>query len=303
MILVCGGTGMLGSRVATRLRTDGHQVRALVRPSTDAGALEAIGADVVRGDIRDRASLDAAVAGATAVVSTVNTVARVMGGEAGLTIRDVDERGHLDLIEAAEAAGAERFVFLSFVRSILDSGTPFARAKLAVEERLRQSSMRAIVVRPEMFQEVWLTELVQFDWQGGTVTIFGKGRTPHRYISVDDVAALVVHLLGADDPPPVVEVSGPEAMTRIEAAEAYERATGRPIKRRHVPRLGLMIGSTVLRPFKPVLSSIMGQALASDRAPSAADDAPLRAFGIDPIPVSRYIAEAAAAHRDSAPAS
>ncbi|MGI8659041.1 MAG: hypothetical protein ACR2K4_09815, partial [Candidatus Limnocylindria bacterium] len=103
-----------------------------------------------------------------------------------------------------------------------------------------------------------------------TATAFGKGRTPHRYIAVDDVAAVIVHVLEADDPPAILEIAGPEAMTRVEAAKAYEGATGRPIKRSHVPRAGLAVGSAVLRPFKPVLSSIMGQALASDRTPSTA---------------------------------
>ncbi|MGI8657520.1 MAG: hypothetical protein ACR2K4_01955, partial [Candidatus Limnocylindria bacterium] len=70
-------------------------------------------------------------------------------------------------------------------------------------------------------------------------------------------------------------------------------------KRSHVPRAGLAVGSAVLRPFKPVLSSIMGQALASDRTPSTADDAFLREMGIDPQPASRYIADAVAAHRGS----
>ncbi|MGI8659042.1 MAG: SDR family oxidoreductase [Candidatus Limnocylindria bacterium] len=57
MILVCGGTGMLGSRVAARLRQHDHPVRALVRPASDASQLEAIGAEVVGGDVRDRDSL------------------------------------------------------------------------------------------------------------------------------------------------------------------------------------------------------------------------------------------------------
>jgi len=300
MILVCGATGMLGSRVAAALREQGQPVRALVRPATDASTLEDIGVEVVRGDIRDRSSLEGAVAGVTMIVSTVNTVARVMAGESGLTMRDVDERGHFDLIDVAEAAGVERFVFLSFAGPILAAGSAFARAKLAVEDRLHRSALREVIVRPEMFQEVWLTELVQFDWKGGKVTIFGKGRTPHRYVSVDDVAGLIVHLLRAEDPPAVIEVGGPEALTRLEAVEAYERALGREIKRSHVPRAGLMVGSAVLRPFKPVLSSIMGQALASDRTPSVADDGPLRAFGIDPRPASRYIAETAAHHSSAA---
>ncbi|MBA4170869.1 MAG: NAD(P)H-binding protein, partial [Chloroflexi bacterium] len=124
---------MLGSRIVELLRSEGLPVRALVRPSTDAAALEAAGVEIARGDLRDRDSLRAAVQGISSIVSTANTVARVMGGERGLTIGDVDDEGHASLIEEADAAGVKRFVFLSFADEILDSGTPFARAKRATE--------------------------------------------------------------------------------------------------------------------------------------------------------------------------
>jgi len=156
-------------------------------------------------------------------------------------------------------------VFISFLQQILDSGTPFAKAKLATEQRLRDSSMREVVVRSDMFQEIWLSSLVQFDWPAGKVTIFGKGDAKHRYVATDDVAEAMVRVLMAGDPPRLLEFGGPEALTRREAVEAFERELGRPIKRRHVPRPALAFGSRLLRPVKPVLASVMGQALAADR--------------------------------------
>ena len=301
MILVCGATGMLGSRIVTLLRRREHPVRALVRPNTDASALEADGVEIARGDLRDPDSLRAALTGVDTVISTANTIARVMAGERGLTIRDVDDRGHADLIAAAEAAGVQRFIFLSFQDKILDSGTPFARAKLANEERLTRSAMHSVVLKPDMFQEVWLTDLVQFDWKGGKVTIFGKGETPHRYVAVDDVAQAAVRMVETEEPPTVLEFGGPEALTRLQAADAFERAAGRPIKRGHVPRPALRVGSVVLKPFRPVLASIMGQALAADRHPATATDAPLRELGIEPRSASDYIAQAVAESRAEQP--
>lgn len=303
MILVCGATGMLGMRIVTRLRERGHPVRALVRPATDATALETMGVEIIRGDLRDHPSLAPAVEGATAVVSTVNTIARVMEGERSLKIGDVDERGHAALIDAAERAGVQRFVFLSFLDAVLRSGTPFSRAKIATERRLRSSPIREVVVKPDMFQEVWLTELVQFDWMSGKVTIMGKGRAAHRYVAVDDVAAVVVHALLAEDPPATIEFGGPEAMTRVQAAEAFERATGRAIKRSHVPRAALRIGSIVLRPVHPVMASLMGQSLVTDSQDSSVTDEAIRELGITPRPASRYITETVSAGDQTTPAS
>ena len=58
-----------------------------------------------------------------------------------------------------------------------------------------------------------------------------------------------------------------------------------------------------MRPFKPVMASLMGQALVADREPSTATDAPLRELGIDPRSASAFIAEAVTEYRaENAPA-
>jgi uncharacterized protein YbjT (DUF2867 family) len=294
MILLCGGTGLLGSRIARRLAERSPGFRALVRPGTDASELERLGADVVRGDLRDAATLPAAVAGVQTVITTANAISRVLGGKTDLTLRDVDERGNANLVRAADEAGVERFVFLSFSAAILAAGTPFGNAKLATEQRLRDSSMREVIVRPDAYQEVWLSPIVQFDWANRSVTIFGKGDAPIAYVAVDDVAEAVVRLAVAPDPPRVVEFGGPEILTRNQTADAFEEALGAPIKRRHVPRVALRVGAFALRPFKPALASVMGQALRADLVETAPSDAPLRELGIEPRPVSAYISQAVA---------
>jgi NADH dehydrogenase len=297
MILLCGGTGLLGFAIAERLAREGVAFRALVRPGTSPARLEALGAEIVRGDMRAAPSLAAAMDGVDTVISTANAIGRVLAGGTDLTIRAVDEVGNGNLVTAAEAAGVQRFVFLSFPEHILSASTPFADAKRGTEARLKGSDMREVIVRPDMYQEIWLSPLVQFDWPHRSVTIFGKGESRHAYVAVDDVADAVVHWSQTADPPRVVEFGGPEPLTRKQAADAFERALGEPIKRRHVPRVALRIGSTVLRPVKPALASVMGQALAADVADSPVDDEPLRAIGLDPRPASRYIDEVVRASR------
>jgi uncharacterized protein YbjT (DUF2867 family) len=94
-----------------------------------------------------------------------------------------------------------------------------------------------------MFHEIWLTSLVGLDWEAGKAQIFGKGETPNAYVAIDDVAEATVRLALADDPPREFLAGGPEALTRKEVVEWFERATGRPIKRRHIPRAMLRVGS------------------------------------------------------------
>jgi uncharacterized protein YbjT (DUF2867 family) len=291
MILMCGATGDLGGRVAVRLLERGASVRALVRPSSDASALEERGAEVVRGDFRDPGSLERAVAGVETIVSGVTVIRRMLaGGGRRDGFRAVDRDGHLALIAAAERAGVSRFVFVSAAGIEGVRHTPLGKAKIVVEERLRRSPLREVIVRPDAFQEVWLGPVVQLDWPNGKLTIYGRGDASTPYVATDDVAEAVVALTLADDPPRFVEFGGPEALTRKEVADLIERAAGRPMKRRHVPRAALAAGSRVLGPIKPELASVMGLSLNLDDG-ARWDDGALRDLGIAPRPASEYIAD------------
>ena len=113
MILVVGATGSLGGRIVRGLLEQGRDVRVFVRrdsPSEQMAqqglahtvqSLIDAGAQPVWGDLKDRASIEAAVAGVDTVISTANAVKR--GGED--TLETVDLQGTLDLIDAWFAGG------------------------------------------------------------------------------------------------------------------------------------------------------------------------------------------------------
>lgn len=297
MFLVVGATGELGGRIARLLAAEGRPVRALVRPATDATALESAGMEVVRGDLTDRTSLAPALAGVDTVVTTANAIGRILAGARDLTIHAVDGRGTLDLISAAEQAGVTRFVFVSAagLGDELARMAPLMAAKWAAEKALTASAMRPVLVRPDMFQEVWLAPATGIDPAAGKALIYGRGQTAQRYVATDDVAALCAHLAVAADPPRMVEFGGPEALTRMEVVALFDAALGRPLKVRHVPRAALSVGHRALARAKPEIASLMGMALNADLHPATWDDQPLRAAGIDPRPASAFIASAAPA--------
>ena len=110
MDLVVGATGMLGREVCHLLRQRGRSVRALARESSDPAAvdrLRRLGAEIVLGDLKDRASIEAACHGVDTVITTASST---LSRQPGDSIATVDRQGQLDLIAAAEAASQQRRV-------------------------------------------------------------------------------------------------------------------------------------------------------------------------------------------------
>ena len=239
MLLVVGATGVLGSEICRRLREGGRPVRALGRPSADPAkvdALREIGAAIVEGDLRDRASLDRACAGATAVLSTAATTsARLPDDSIGATDRD----GAMQLVDAARAAGVGRLVYVSFTGN-MEIPSPFRDAKRDVERHLRESGVPYTILRPSVFMEVWLSPAAGFDYAGGTARLLGDGDRPVSWVSVHDVAAFAADCV--DDPAAenrVIELGGPEALTAAEVVRTFEVVSGRPFAVTHVPEAAL----------------------------------------------------------------
>ena len=293
MILVVGGTGELGGRVVRLLRERGQRVRCLVRPGSDDSELRRQDVDVVRGDLTDPESLPAACEDADVVVATATAIARRLAGARHPTIREVDEVGMAALVGAAETAGVERFVYVSYAGADAGLGMPLERAKKATEQRLRTSPMRAVVVRPDAFQEIHLAPVGRFDIAQGKVAVFGTGDARRRWVSVDDVAELLAAVALEPDPPDVVEFGGPEALSRNEAIALAERLTGRHIKRQRLPRPVARLGMRLLARPNDALASVFGTGLLQDLGESRYDDEPLRQRGITAKPASQFIREQA----------
>jgi uncharacterized protein YbjT (DUF2867 family) len=286
--LVVGATGELGGSVVRRLRERGATVRALVRPSSDAAELEALGVEIVRGDLLDPASLALACRDVETVVCTATAIARLLAGAGGPSLPDVDDRGVGNLVAAAETAGVERFVYVSYLGVDAGIGFPLERAKAANEDRLRRARLHEVIVRPDAFQDVHLAPLGRFDVVGGKVEILGRGDSKRRWVARDDIAALVTALALEKDPPRLVEVGGPDALSKNEAADLAQTTGGSDIKRRHMPRVAVRVGSRLMARKKPELATVFGLGLLMDLHETHVDDAPLRERGIEPQPVAAH---------------
>lgn len=291
MVLVVGSTGFLGSDIVRRLASSGKQVRALVRPTSDPAKraqLEASGAMMVEGDLKDKPSLLRACAGADTVISTASATLSRADGD---SLDTVDRQGQLNLVEAAEEARVRHFIYVS-VSGNMAEAFPLNDAKRAVEKRVREGRATYTIVRPSFFMEVWLSPILGFDPAGGHVRIYGTGDQPISMISVTDVAA---YIGGCVDNRAVenqtIELGGPEAISYNAIVAQFEKALGRSIAREHVPEATLeQQFAAASDPMEKTFAALMLSAARGD----VIDVRPaLQKVPIELTPVSAFVARTA----------
>lgn len=148
-VTIVGGHGQIALLLARRLSAAGNTVRGTVRSPDHVADLAAAGAEAVLVDLEDPAGdLGAAVAGADAVVFAAGA-----GPNSGPERkRTVDLGGALKLIDAALAAGVERYVMVSTVGTeragVAGAMGPYLEAKLKADEALAKSGLAFTIVRP-----------------------------------------------------------------------------------------------------------------------------------------------------------
>lgn len=138
-ILAVGAGGKFAGLVLPELAKRGARVRGLIRDPAEADSVKEHGAaEVAVGDLRDRASLDAALQGVGAVfyIAPVNMPEEVKVGQG--------------VVDAAKQAGVRRFVFSALIHPVLGA-LPHHIAKAGVEEAILASDMEYAFLQPTTF--------------------------------------------------------------------------------------------------------------------------------------------------------
>lgn len=246
MVLVAGGTGRLGSRVCVTLLAEQTRVRVLTRTPGKAAELDRLGADVMVGDLRDRASL----ARACQDVQYVVAAAHAADGHGHDNPRSVDDAGNRSLIDAALAQRVKHFVFVSAAGADPTHPLESYRIKFAIEAHLQASGLSYTVLRPTAFMEPWAGMIGGPIVRRGRALIFGRGDRPINLMALDDVAHFVlVALFNPDARNRVITIGGPQNLTAIEMVETFERISGQRGRRTLVPLRLLRLLCALTTPF------------------------------------------------------
>jgi NADH dehydrogenase len=216
-VVVFGGAGFLGRRLVHHLTAAGMTVRVAVRhPDPARIALRAMGFDrvtVVPADVRDQASVAAAIAGADAVVNTVSAYVE----KSVVTFEAVHVQGADTVAREAVAAGVARLVLVSGIGADPDSSSPYIRARGRGELMVQQAFPGATIVRPgAMFGpgDALFSTLAELARLLPALPLIGGGHTRLQPVFVEDVAEAVARIL--TDPATVgriYELAGPGVYT------------------------------------------------------------------------------------------
>ncbi|MGV9293021.1 NmrA/HSCARG family protein [Amycolatopsis sp. NPDC003676] len=237
-VLVTGATGAQGGATARGLLAAGQRVRALVRDpdASAAQALEAAGAELVRGDLGDRASLDVAVKGADGVFSVQPTLG-YPGTPPDFTLDDELRYGR-NIADAAAAAGVRTFVYASVASADAPHGITRWQTKSALERYARDLGLPVTALRPVRFMENQIHP--QLGVRDGVLTDVFLPETPVQLIAAADIGAFatLAFTRPAEYAGRTIELAGDE-LTMPRIAQAIARATGEPVAYRPIPREAL----------------------------------------------------------------
>lgn len=233
-VLVAGATGFLGSEICRQLIAKNKHVKGLVRITSDSdkvAQLNELGVETINGDLKIMKSLENALHGVSAIISTVSST---LSRQEGDTIQTVDDEGQINLINAAIAAGVSQFIYVSFCE--MPGEFPLQTAKRKAEKHLVESGLNYTILQPTYFMEVWLSPVLGFDYPDAKATIYGEGKKKISWIAIKDVASFAVAAL--DNPAAkntVIELGGPEALSPLEAVNIFESAKEKKFELQFVP--------------------------------------------------------------------
>jgi uncharacterized protein YbjT (DUF2867 family) len=145
-VLLIGARGSLGSQVLDAViknSKDGdkqkYNVKTLIRPGSNADKVEALGVEVVRGDMMDRASLDLACQGVDVVVNTANGY--------GQGHPEIDVEGARNVADAVKAAKVGRYVYCSVLTCDKAKDVDHFWNKWIAEEYMKEQKIPYIALR------------------------------------------------------------------------------------------------------------------------------------------------------------
>lgn len=293
LILLTGATGYVGGRLLPRLCAGGMRVRCLARRPEVLRARAPREAEVVRGDLLDPPSMDAALAGVDTAVYLVHSM-----GEGG-DFAGADRRAALSFGAAARRAGVRKIVYLGALGDAGADLSPHLRSRHEVGDALRSSGVPVIELRAAV---IIGADSLSFELIRGLVERLPIMVTPRwvdvptQPIYVGDVLDYLVASVEMDvSESRTYDIGGPEVVSYGGLMREYAEQRGLTRWMLPIPLLTPHLSSLWLALVTPLYARVGRVLMDSIRHPTVVrSDAARRDFGVRPLGVSDAIRSALA---------
>jgi NADH dehydrogenase len=243
LVTIYGGSGFVGRYIARRMAKAGWRVRVAVRRPNEALFVKPYGAvgqvEPVLCNIRDDASVRAAMLGADAVVNCVGTFDK--GG--ANNFEAVQAEGATRIARIAAEGGVQALVHVSAIGADAQAESRYARSKAAGEAGILAHFPGAMILRPSVIfgpEDGFFNRFAGLSRLGPVVNLVG-GDTRFQPVYVDNVAeAAVAGIEGRAAG--IHELGGPDVMTLREAVRLMLSVIHR---RRLIINLPFWVGSVI----------------------------------------------------------
>ncbi|MGZ9235953.1 MAG: NmrA/HSCARG family protein, partial [Anaerolineales bacterium] len=214
-----------GGAVARKLLAEGWSVRALTRDlgKPAAQGLASLGAEVVSGDMENRAELDAAFRGAYGVFSVQNFWLPNVGF-------DGEVQQGKNVADAAKAAGVQHLVYSSVGAAHRGMGQKHFESKWIIEQQIHSLDIPYTILRPAVFMDNYNWSRAQI-LNGIFMSMGLRSAKEIQSVAVVDIGIFAALALATPEQyvGKTIELSGDE-LTEVQIAETFTKVIGRPVK-------------------------------------------------------------------------
>lgn len=230
LVTVFGGSGFVGTQAVRFLAKAGWNVRVAVRNPNLAYKMRLLGdvgqIDVVQANIRDRASIERALQGASASLNLAGVLRET--GRQGF--QAIHAMGAKTVAEAATAQGVGRVVQMSAIGADPDGPSKYARTKAEGEAAVREVRPDAVIVRPSIVfgnGDGFFNRFAAMAQVSPALPLIGGGETRFQPVFVGDVGRALARVVSdAEAAEQTYELGGPGVFTFKALMEMLLAETG-----------------------------------------------------------------------------
>lgn len=251
-VLVTGASGFVGNEVVKELLSRGHQVKALVRQGSEKKLKARDKVEVVFGDCLHPEVLNQAASGCDVVIHLVGIIREFPGK--GVTFERVHVQATRNVVDAAKAAGAKRYLHMSALGARPQPADPYHVTNFQADQYVINSGLAYTIFRPSVIYGPEDQSINLFARQIRRLPFFpivGDGNYRLQPVPVWTVAqafALALELPHTENK--IYDVGGPEPLTFNEIIDAIAAVLNRKVAKVHQPLWCMRLAASMCGRFK-----------------------------------------------------